>query len=101
MELGVAPTDMIVGNVASFTPSKGLHYFLQAAYKIRKMLPGVRFVIAGDGNLRPQLEMLIKQFQLQDTVMLLGWRRDIPDLLKTFDVFLFDLSLGGASQGSR
>ena len=88
MELGVAPTDMIVGNVASFTPSKGLHHFLQAAYKIRNKLPGVRFVIAGDGNLRPQLEMLIKQFQLQDAVMLLGWRRDIPDLLKTFDVFL-------------
>ena len=88
MELGVPLTDMIVGNVASFTPSKGLHSFLQAAYKIRNMLPGIRFVIAGDGSLRPQLEMLIRRFQLQDAVLLLGWRRDIPDLLKTFDVFL-------------
>ena len=88
MELGFPSTDMIVGNVASFTPSKGLHYFLQAARKIRNKLPGVRFVIAGDGSLRPQLEMLMKQLQLQDTVMLLGWRKDIPDLLKTFDVFL-------------
>lgn len=88
MELGVPLTDMIVGNVASFTPSKGLHYFLQAACKIRNKLPGVRFIIAGDGSLRPQLEKLIRKFQLQDAVMLLGWRRDIPDLLKTFDVFL-------------
>jgi glycosyltransferase involved in cell wall biosynthesis len=88
MELSLPLSDMIVGNVASFTPSKGLHYFLQAACKIRNKLPGVRFVIAGDGSLRPQLERLIIQFQLQDAVMLLGWRRDVPDLLKTFDVFL-------------
>ena len=88
MELGLPLTDMIVGNVASFTPSKGLHYFLQAACKIRNKFPGVRYVIAGDGSLRPQLEMLIRKFQLQDAVVLLGWRRDIPDLLKTFDVFL-------------
>jgi glycosyltransferase involved in cell wall biosynthesis len=88
MELGLLPSDMIVGNVASFTPSKGLHLFLQAAYQIREKMPGVRFVIAGDGTLRPQLEKLTRQFQLQDVLMMLGWRRDIPDLMRIFDVFL-------------
>ena len=88
MELGLAPTDMIVGNVASFTPSKGLHFFLQAARKIKDQLPGVRFIIAGDGELRPQLEQMISQLRLEESVQLLGWRRDIPDLLETFDVFL-------------
>lgn len=88
MELGLAPTDMIVGNVASFTPSKGLHFFLQAARKIKDQFPAVRFVIAGDGELRPQIEQMISQLRLEGSVQLLGWRSDIPELLNAFDIFL-------------
>ena len=36
IELGFEPSDKIVGVVASFTPAKALHLFLEAAAKIAR-----------------------------------------------------------------
>ncbi|MCI0721157.1 MAG: glycosyltransferase family 4 protein [Acidobacteria bacterium] len=88
MELGVKPSDKIVGVVASFTPAKGLHLFLEAALKVSREVPGVCFVMVGDGALRPQLEKQARALGLNSAIKMLGWRRDVPELLQTFDVFL-------------
>ncbi len=88
MELGLSPTDRIVGIVASFTPAKGLQYFLDAAAQIRASSPGVRFLMVGDGELRPQLESRMRQLQMGQALQMLGWRRDVPELLRIFDVLM-------------
>lgn len=88
MELGISPSDKVVGVVASLTPAKGLHYFLDSARKIRCEMPNVLFVMVGDGALRPQLKEQIRRLRLEDAVRMLGWRQDIPELLPVFDVFL-------------
>ncbi len=88
MELGLSPSDMIVGIVASFTPPKGLIYFLDTAKKVLDQLPCTLFLMVGDGELRPQLENRIRELGIEGKVKLLGWRRDIPELLQVFDVFL-------------
>jgi glycosyltransferase involved in cell wall biosynthesis len=88
IELGFEPSDKIVGVVASFTPAKALHLFLEAAAKILKECSGVSFVMVGDGSLRPQLEAQAERLGISSSLRMLGWRRDIPELLKTFDVFM-------------
>ena len=49
--------------------------------------PDVRFVVAGDGELRGELEQLAAP--LGDRFEFLGERRDVPDLLASFEVFAF------------
>ncbi len=88
IELGFAPSDKVVGVVASFTPAKALHLFLEAAAIIAKEIPGVRFLMVGDGLLRPQLESQAERLGLRSALRMLGWRRDVPELVSTFDVFL-------------
>ncbi len=88
IELGFEPSDKIVGVVASFTPAKALHLFLEAAAKIAREVPGVSFVMVGDGSLRPQLEAQAERLGISSALRMLGWRRDVPELLRTFDVFL-------------
>lgn len=88
IELGFERSDKIVGVVASFTPAKALHLFLEAAAKIAKEISGVRFVMIGDGSLRPQLEAQAERLGIGSVVRMLGWRHDVPELLKVFDVFL-------------
>ena len=88
IELGFRPSDKIVGVVASFTPAKALHLFLEAAAKIAREYPGVSFVMVGDGSLRPQLEAQAERLGIRSSLLMLGWRRDIPELLRTFDVFM-------------
>lgn len=70
----------VVGNVARLAEQKGHRTLLEAAAK----LPGVRFVLAGDGELRAELERLAPA-----NVEFLGHRDDVPDLLASFAVFAF------------
>lgn len=45
--------------------------------------------IAGEGDLRPQLEAQIQRLGLDERVKLLGWRDDRLDLLATADICVF------------
>jgi glycosyltransferase involved in cell wall biosynthesis len=48
----------------------------------------VRFLLVGDGPLRPQVEAALVQEGLAERVVLTGLRRDAPRLLAAMDVFL-------------
>ena len=77
----------VVGNIARLAEQKGHRFLLEAAPAVLKRHPDVRFVIVGDGELRPELEG--RSGVLGDRVALLGSRDDVPDLLASFDVFAF------------
>jgi glycosyltransferase involved in cell wall biosynthesis len=78
----------IVGNVAALVPHKGQRHFIEAAAIVVKKVPDARFVIAGEGELRPALERLIKDRHLEKHVFLAGFRPDILSVHKAFDVFV-------------
>ncbi|MBA3641427.1 MAG: glycosyltransferase [Acidobacteriota bacterium] len=78
----------IVGNVAALVPHKGQRHFVEAAALVVREVPDARFVIAGEGELRPTLEHLIKHLNLEKHVILAGFRPDVLSLHKAFDVFV-------------
>lgn len=51
----------------------------------------ITYTIVGDGPLRITLMDLVKNLSLEDSVTFLGWRDDIPELLRNTDIF-FHLS---------
>jgi glycosyltransferase involved in cell wall biosynthesis len=67
---------------------KGLNYFLEMAAVVHAKRPDVRFLLVGDGDLRPELEAQAKQLQLDDVLVFTGARRDVPRLYAAFDVFV-------------
>jgi glycosyltransferase involved in cell wall biosynthesis len=77
----------IVGNVARLAEQKGHRTLLKAVPAVLERRPDTRFVIAGDGELREELERLAEP--LGDHVSILGNRSDVPDLLASFDVFAY------------
>jgi glycosyltransferase involved in cell wall biosynthesis len=77
----------IVGNVASLVPHKGHHVLIEAAALVVKDVPDVRFVIVGDGETRASLEHQIHHHHLERHVFLAGFRVDVLELTKGFDVF--------------
>ena len=50
--------------------------------------PRLRLILAGDGSLRKKAERRVRQLGLKDKVDFLGWRSDIPILLKDCDIFV-------------
>jgi len=77
----------IVGNIGALVPQKGQHHLIDAAAIVVRAVPDSRFVICGEGELRPALEEQIKRKHLERHVFLTGFRPDVLELLKGFDLF--------------
>ena len=58
----------IVGAVAALTQEKGHKYLIDAAALVVREVPDARFVILGEGDLRPALERQIKELHLDKHV---------------------------------
>lgn len=78
----------IVGNVAALVPHKGQKDLIAAAAKVVRAVPDARFVILGEGELRPALEQQVKSLGLDRHVFLPGFRQDVLSLQKSFDIFV-------------
>ncbi|MBI5181899.1 MAG: glycosyltransferase family 4 protein [Nitrospirae bacterium] len=87
-ELQVDFDKPLVGMIACFKPQKAPLDFIKAAHLVHQKMPDVRFIVAGDGELRPSMEELINSLGLKDKIKLLGFRRDIPEIMKCLDVFV-------------
>ena len=77
--------------VGRLDPIKGHRYAIKAVNKLIDAGQKVEFTIIGEGNYRSNLEMYIKELQLENTVKLLGSRNQagVKSLLQQSDVFLF------------
>ena len=67
-------------------PSKNHRLFLRAAAAVRERLPQVKFILVGDGPLRPGLEREAEEMGLSACVQFLGERHDITAILASVDV---------------
>jgi glycosyltransferase involved in cell wall biosynthesis len=74
-----APFVAVIGNL---WPVKGHRMLVEAVGKLAGKLPGWRFLCAGDGAERPWLMRRIAELGLEDRVLLIGHRLDVPAVLK-------------------
>lgn len=86
--LGLGPDDPVVGMVARLSFQKGPRYFIEAAAQVLKVMPEAHFLLVGDGELREEVQMLIEELSISDSVDLLGYRDDCVEIMATFDVFV-------------
>jgi glycosyltransferase involved in cell wall biosynthesis len=77
----------VVGNVAALVPHKGQRHLIDAAQLVVREVPDARFVILGEGELRPLLERQVREHHLEKHVLLPGFRTDVLGCIKGFDVF--------------
>ncbi|UUX94790.1 glycosyltransferase [Aquabacterium sp. J223] len=77
-----------VGTVCLLEARKGLASLVEAMPAVVKAVPGVRFAIAGEGELRPWMEQRIRALGMTPHVDFLGWRADVPELMWRFDLFV-------------
>ncbi len=96
-ELGLYNGTKIVGTVANLRQTKGYEFFVQAAGKVLATAPDTQFVAIGDidQEIAKPLFETIRRLGIQDRFHFLGFRKDIPELLKELDIFV----LASVSEG--
>lgn len=93
--LGWQPDSRIIGTVGRLQPVKDQARLIRAFDRVRSEVPGAVLVIIGDGSLRPELEQLVEELGLQQSVRFLGDRGDVPQLLSGMELF----ALSSLSEG--
>jgi glycosyltransferase involved in cell wall biosynthesis len=85
---GVGSDKITVGMVACFKPQKSPVDFVDVAAEVLKSSPRAHFIMAGDGELRPQIEDRIRDRGIGNHITLLGWmsESDMPELYRNLDV---------------
>jgi L-malate glycosyltransferase len=78
----------VVGTVGALTPEKAHGHLIDAAALVVREVPDARFVIIGEGPLRDTLQHRIHRAGLDRHVVLGGFRADVLELTKGFDVFV-------------
>jgi glycosyltransferase involved in cell wall biosynthesis len=87
-ELGIEPKSPVVAMIACFKPQKAPQDFIFLAHRVSQVLPSTRFLLVGDGELRSDVEELIRRFKLEGKVILTGWRGDIPEIMQIIDILV-------------
>jgi glycosyltransferase involved in cell wall biosynthesis len=85
-ELGIQHGYPVVGMVARLCRQKGCQYFLKAAKKVMETIPDVTFILVGDGEKRTEIKRMIDDLGIADHLIITGGRKDVPDIIATFDI---------------
>jgi glycosyltransferase involved in cell wall biosynthesis len=86
MALGLPPDVPVAGYVARLTAVKQPLRFVDVAEELTRMVPDVRFVVAGEGDLLA--DMRARGASLGDRMQFLGWRRDVETVYAACDAIV-------------
>jgi glycosyltransferase involved in cell wall biosynthesis len=88
-ELGLAQTSQILLTVGRLSTQKGYQDIIPIATSIINEFPNVKFIWVGDGEEQENLLEKVRKIGIEEQVLFLGYRSDVPRLLKAADIFLF------------
>ena len=81
--------NLVIGHIGRFNPQKNHKFLIDIFEKCFEKNQKVRLMLIGDGEGRKEIENKVKERGLQDNVLFMGVRRDVPELLQAMDVFVF------------
>ena len=86
-ELGLPAEAYLMLSVGELNDNKNHRTVIRALAQLKD--PSAHYLICGIGDRKEQLIQLARELGLQNNVHFLGYRRDIPDICRRADVFLF------------
>lgn len=83
----------VIGAVERLVRWKGVQNLIKAFNPVAKKYPQAILLILGSGknqaeDIEDQLKLMVKQLNLEASVKFLGWRADVPKIMRLFDVLV-------------
>lgn len=94
-EFGIQPHQKVIGNIAHFADHKGQIYLIEAIPKVLEKHPEAVFFLVGEGELREPLMKRAEELGILKNTYFPGFRKDVPDFFKFFDIFLISSHMEG------
>jgi glycosyltransferase involved in cell wall biosynthesis len=87
-DLGIREDNYLLGVVSVLRSWKGHVYLLEAFRTLREKIPHLKLVIAGSGPQERNIRKYIEGNGLAGKVIMTGHREDVPQILKSMDLFI-------------
>ena len=87
-ELGICEDAFVIGHVGSFTEQKNHRFLLDIFEEYLQKDPEAMLLLTGRGVLKDEVRADVNARGLADRVMILKGRDDIPQIMKSMDVFV-------------
>jgi glycosyltransferase involved in cell wall biosynthesis len=84
----LVPDGPVVAAVARLVPVKGFQYLIDAVPEVLRRCPRTRFLIVGDGELRPGLERRVRAAGLAERIAFAGFRADVASVMAATDLIV-------------
>lgn len=79
----------VIGHIGRFNKQKNHRYLLEVFYEISKLRDDVSLLLVGTGEEKDKICSWISELGLDNNVVMVGQRFDIPQILSAMDVFVF------------
>lgn len=86
-ELNIQDGKTVVGYLVRMTVQKDPFTLIKAVEEVAKVTRDIQFLFIGDGDLKPECMALVNNLGLNDMITFHPFRTDIPEVLKTFDIY--------------
>ena len=87
-DLGFELSDFVVGNIGRMHPQKNHDLILDIFMKVLETKNNAKLLLVGKGEREEYVRSKVRELQIQDKVVMLKNRPDIPELMSAMDVFL-------------
>lgn len=90
-ELGITSDEFVFLSVGELNENKNHATVIRALGNLKKEtdITNIKYLICGKGDNKKTLETLIRELDLSGQVKLLGFRKDVSDIYKVSDAFVF------------
>ena len=99
--IGINHGDIVIGNVANFRKVKNHLHLIKAFQALSENHRNVKLLLVGKGfeddpeNTESEVRRYISEHRLDRTIICLGYRSDIPDLMGCMDIFCLTSRMEG------
>lgn len=87
-QLNIQTNEFVIGTIGRLTKQKNQIFLLNVIEKLRSYNQFIKVLIVGEGEDCNLLKKFVVKNKLNDIVIFLGVRKDIPDLLNSMDLFI-------------
>jgi sugar transferase (PEP-CTERM/EpsH1 system associated) len=96
-KLGISSDTFVIANIARMVPLKNQSFLINIFKEVVVDYPNVKLLLVGDGPMRYELQAYCKNMGLSKSIIFLGERKDIFELLSAVDLFVLPSLTEGTS----
>lgn len=88
-KLGIPEDAFVLGNIGRFVRYKNVGFLIDIFAEYKKKYDNAFLLLIGDGELKGEIQEKINSLSLSRSALILSHRKDIPELLRAMDVFVY------------